>query len=1471
MLVIWLLGGIEVRLDEEPVEIPSQPVQELLAYLLLNAGKSQHREMLAGVLWPESTQKNARNNLRHALWQLRKALRQTGQAYIQADDITIAFDVESDYWLDTAILEEERERWTADDLLQNLAVYRGELLPGFYDEWIELERERLQAIFERKMGLLLEHLVEEKRWPEVLAWGEKWIGMGHTPEPAYRVLMEAHAALGDHSSAAAVYQRCIKDLQDELGVMPSKQTQNLYEDISRADLTQHFPATGVVEEVQVPTFDRAPYKGLQYFTLADADLFFGRELLTAKLVSRIRQTLVEPGDQAMGRFLAVVGASGCGKSSIVRAGLLGALSQEHPLADGTLLPAGSRGWIKYVMTPTADPLTELATTLSRDDRSVISAADLRDDLIADPCCLHQYASKKIRNLGRSSRVGGDTGYKAYLLLVVDQFEELFTLCQSQSARKVFIDNLMTAALSDGPVIIVIALRADFYTQCGYFANLRTALEKQQVFIGPMNTQELCRAITMPAEKGQWSLEPGLSEFLIQEIGEEPGMLPLLSHTLLEMWHRRCNRTLTFAGYQQSGGLRLAIAQTADGTLQKLDAEQQTIARDIFLRLTQLGEGVHDTVRRAQMDEFFLSEEDRPAVEVVLWKLANARLITIGEGTVEIAHEVLIRAWPTLQKWVDENREALQLHRHLTAAAQAWLEMDRDPGELYRGTRLAQVTELVQMQALALSPLEQTFLQASHELARQQETTRESREQRELEAARKMTIAERRHARQQAKSYSYLRWLAAGLALMFLIVLTLAIYAIRQTELAKQKTRQASARELAATAVSNLNIDPERSVLLALEAVNQTFSVDQTVLPEAEEALHHALQLVRVIYSVPSTGGVAISLDGMQLATTDLDGKVKIRDTATGQEQLVLSGHHGNVIDLAFNQEGTRLVTTSTDMTAIIWDVATGEALVTLRGHNGVLISPAFSPDGTLVATTSRDGTARVWDASSGEEILNLQHTGPTSSPAFSPDGTMLAIAEHDEFSEHSIYEVRIWDVSQGKEVLRLRGHNHSVNEVDFGQNGTRLLTVSSDGTAKVWDAGTGEEILSLLHDGWVLSGDLSSDGSLIATGGADGTVRIWDSANGRELLFLAGHTGGIVDLVLSPDGNRLVTGSMDGTARLWDITPEGGKEWLTIAGHDDLVHGLRFSSDGSRIFSGSWDRTAKVWDATSGEALLELTGHIDKVTGVDVSPDGSRLATASYDGTARVWDAHTGAEYLVLRSEDHLLFDVVFSADGRRLVTVGSDNTAEVWDLSSGAKLMTLKGHMDRIYRITYSADGNRIATASYDGTARVWDGVTGETIMILDGHADNVVGVAFSPDGKLVATASFDTTVKIWDASTGELLHNLEGHKAAVWNVVFTPDCKRLISIGFDNLVKVWDLKALAAGDSTAEVLTFSGHALGPDIALSPDGNYLAVPTANGTVRVYVLPIEELISLAQDRLTRTWTSEECQRFLDLDQCPAMP
>ncbi|RPJ24401.1 MAG: hypothetical protein EHM33_17965, partial [Chloroflexi bacterium] len=1323
MLQIRLLGQFDVRLDGKRVVIPSRTGQSLLAYLALTAGTAHRREKLAGVLWPDTTDENARKNLRQELWRIRKAIPTshlaTADDYLLADEFTLTFNPDADYWLDVAVLE--KSNLDLQSLTASLSVYQSELLPGFYDDWVIFERERMRTLFEAKMEQLVEKLVEAEGWTAVQEQSERWLALGNTPEPAYRALMLSYNARGDMAKVSFTYQRCVDDLHNQFGVEPSAETRALYNgllkgaraprrvastqpsgtvtflftdiegsmrlldklgeqyvialaehhkilraairkwngqemdtqgdssfatfpraldavqcaaevqrllaehewplnervavrmglhtgeplmaptgyvgmDVQRAarigdaahggqvllsqttrdlvaqdlppgisirDLGEHrlkdtkFPSPiyqlaidGLPAEfpplktrfigTEAPTPGEPPFKGLQYFDENDADLFFGREMLTAKLVNRLHGT----------EFLSVIiGASGSGKSSLIRAGLIPVLKKGDLLSDGTKPPEGSVNWRIHIVTPTAHPLEALATELARHLESVTAAATLMDDLTREPRSLALFLSRKHP--------------KGHTLLVVDQFEELFTLCRDEFEREAFIDNLLNAKGSG--VTIVITLRADFYAHIAQYPDLRDAVAQQQEYIGPMTVEELRRAIEEPARHGHWEFEPGLVDLILRDVGDEPGALPLLSHALLETWKRRAGHTLTLKGYADAGGVHGAIAHTAESVYQNLSPAEQTIARNIFLRLTELGEGTEDTRRRASFEELMPQTEEVGAVRMVLNTLAEARLVTLGEDSAEVAHEALIREWPTLREWLNQDREGLRLHRHLTEAAHDWELLERDPGALYRGAHLAQAREWAASHPKALNEGERAFLTASIEQEQCEEQEREAQQQRELEATRKLATTERARAEEQAHSANRLRIRNRVITTVGTAALVLAVIAFvfgtqavaerdradqqRDLALNAQATAQAEgqraesekhlaiSRELSIASVNNLSLDPERSILLALQAL------DQSDTPEARDALHRAIQTFRVQFAV----------------------------------------RHADVVG---------------DVT--------------------------YSPDGTRLATASDDGTAKIWNAATGKELLTL-NTGPSASVAFSPECV-------------------------------------SPPEASAERCGTRLATANYE--AK--------------------------------------TATIWDAATGHELLTLTGHTGGVNQVVFSPDGTRLATASDDTTAKVWNART--GEELFTLTGHTDIVSSIAFSPDGTRLITGSWDHTAKVWDMTTGAELFTFSNFTEPV-------------------------------------------EAVFNPDGKELA-LNSGNEVQIWDFRKGEKLLTLFGHSNQVERVAFSPDGERLVTASLDGTARLWDATTGAELLTLAGHASSVVSVAFSPDGIHLATASNDGTARVWDIS---------------------------------------------------------------------------------------------------------------------------
>jgi len=1173
-----------------------------------------------------------------------------------------------------------------------------------------------------------------------------------------------------------------------------------------------------------------PYKGLRAFQEADAGDFFGREALVEQLVTHLQGPTP--------RSLAIVGPSGCGKSSVVNAGLIPALRKGA-------IPR-SEQWYIVKMALGEHPKDDLYNALLSVGVDIPASLGDRDDYDAGLALM-------------INQILPDD--KSELLLVIDQFEELFTLVKDETERTEFLQLLLTAVTDPGSrVRLIITLRADFYDRPLLYAGFGEIFRQSTQVVLPLSPEELERAISGPAERVALQAEPSLIAKMVADVIDQPGALPLLQYTLTELFEGRDKDTLTLVSYSEAGGISGALTRRAEAIYDDLSSAGKSAAHQLFSRLVTPGESAHDgggtpdTRRRVLLTELTAI---MPFVQGVINTFGRHRLLAFDRDpetrtpTVEIAHEALLREWQRLREWIEDNRDDLRLQRRLTAAAHEWTKSDRDPDYLVRGTRLDQFETWLDETSLDLSPLEDAYIAASLE----------SRQKRKA-------VEEARRAHEEAlerRSHRVLRWLAIVMGLAAIIATGLSIFAFGQRKNAEAQAQIASVRELSAAAVNNLDIDPERSVLLALQAVDKTYSVDGTVLPEAEDALHRSLQAVRVLYTLsPASGGV-FSPDGNRIATGDPDGLITIWHAKTSEPIQKLTGHNGGIINIAYSWDGSLIASTSEDKTAKIWDSETGGLLLTLSGHSEALVSPAFSPDGRLLATTSYDTTARIWDLETGETLFVLEHPDITGGVAFSPDGALLAVAV-----DSSPGIAKIYDVASGQEVLELSGPFDGIPDIVFNHNGTRLVTVSSDSSTRVWDAKTGDELLTFYgHSGFVFGVDVSKDGKRIATGGQDGKAKVWDIETGRELLTLSGHTAGLSNVAFSPDDKFLSTDSADGTVKVWDISMEGSQEWLTLAGHDELAFGVKYSQDGTKLASASWDGTAKLWDAASGLEILTLRGHTDRVSGVDISPDGALLATSSYDGLAKIWDAVTGEELFNLGDHEGWVFDVAFSPDGATLATGSMDGTAILWDTETGENIGILAGHEFWIFDVAFSPNGDRLATAGWDGVAIIWDLASGKPIVRIAGHEGQVNSVAFSPDGDLLATSSWDGTVKIWGLSeieTGiseldQAILTLSGHNVQVWDATFSPDGARIATVAFDD-AKIWDV------DTGDELLTLSGGNDGPEVSFSPDGTRLATVGSGGIIQVYALRIEDLIQLAKARVTRTLTKEECQRYLHIGNCP---
>jgi WD40 repeat protein len=1291
--------------------------------------------------------------------------------------------------------------------------------------------------------------------------------------------MLAHSERGDRARVSAVYRRCREALFEELGAQPSEQTRELFDRLSRGErvlppatpTASDAPNAGATDD-DTPAPGEPPFLGLQYFEEADSGRFFGRAQLVQRLVERL------PTE----RILAVIGASGSGKSSVLRAGVVPNL---RLVAD----PA----WNVYVLTPTRHPLEALAASVLGPDASSNQRGALRDAFAHDPRGLRLHLRHAAPRSGR-------------VLLVVDQFEELFTLCRDSFEQEAFVDNLLTAASEpDRPDSVLLALRADFYAHRAQYDDLREMLAQHQEYVGSMAPEELRRAIQGPAEGAGWTLEPGLVDLVLRDAGDEPGALPLLSHALLETWRRRRGRRLTLSGYAESGGVRGAIARSAESTLrEQLTADQQAIARRIFLRLTELGEGTQDTRRRAGFEELVTVSDDAAAVLGVLQVLAASRLVTLGERTADVAHEALIREWPTLRAWLDEDRAALRLHHSLAAAAQDWELHGRDPDLLYRGARLAQLRDWAEVHAADLNPVEQLFLDASVSLAERETSEREAQRHRELEAAQQLAATEQLRAEEQTRATARLRRRAISLAGALLAAIVMAGAALffadqarHGTTLALANARSANARELAAAALSNLDADPERSILLAQQAVLTTYRVDGTWIAEAENALHRAVLASRARLTLnDDTGAVsAVAFDPTRhyLATATQAGAIRMFDVANGNQLWTDSGQAGVRNAVAFSPDGQRLAITGSNNDVEIVNAQTGDARLVLRGNSSPSNSIAFSSDGARLATASQDGAIKLWDATTGSE-LRAVYGSDVRDVGFSHDGGRLFTVENGG-------TISIWSGTDAAAILpelsvRIDGEGLSAA---FSPNGLRIAAV--DGTdVRVWDAETGKELQRFTASNTNLTRiAYSPDGTRLAVGGLDRQVSIWDAAtggqllraagvitSGRMLITLAGHVAPITDLAFAPGGSQLASAAEDGTTKVWDLGP--AHEVVAVPNPDSpgvfaaqapalsLSH-VVYDPAGTRLAVALQDGRVLMWDADSGRQLLQLGGNASEKAGVALgfSRDGHLLVTGRGDGVIELWDATSGTQLRSITAHHGPILGVAMSPDGQLVASGGEGGTAKIWSSSAGDQPpLVLQGGAAAVTRVAFSPDGQRLATSSADGTANVWDVETGALKVSLgarseptgdSSRADSIAlqplralselaaaptavwSVEYSPDGmRLITAAGAESgTATIWDANSGRALLMLRGHLGTVVQATFSQDGRLVATASRDGTARVWD------GSTGVNLLTLFGDNTGlGGVDFSPDGTRLAV-SADDATRVYVTKMDDLLTLARARLTR--------------------
>ncbi|MCF4967678.1 nSTAND1 domain-containing NTPase [Nostoc sp. CMAA1605] len=1134
-----------------------------------------------------------------------------------------------------------------------------------------------------------------------------------------------------------------------------------------------------------------PYFGLQAFTEEDAQYFYGRETLTQQLIAELEKK----------SFLGIVGASGSGKSSLVQAGVMAQLRRGKQLL-------GSQDWWVRSFRPGKHPLETLS-------RRMVDSGTEREKA---------YQQMQLEGI----LYQGAEGFSHWVhqrpepmvVLVVDQFEELFTLAASEDRQRFLEIVLGTVEKIPEKFKLIITLRADFIASCLEVTKLAQLLQKSSVLLPPCLTKEEYRRIIIhPAEQVGLTVEPELVEVLLQELNYSPGYLPLLEFVLEQLWEYREGGVITLQAYQQHlGGIKGALEKKAQAVYESLEPEVQECARWIFLALTQLGEGTEDTRRRVGKSELVVSKYPVALVERTLQILTAAKLVVVnveegqggqgrqgGQGevstlfssspvTIEVAHEIIIRHWSTLRWWLEENRSRLRSLRQIAQAANLWVQNDRQADFLLQGVRLAEAEEIYINYTDELSLDVQNFIAAG------------------LQARRQQQLKEQNRLRQAQRAVA--------------IISTLGLTAFGLAVLAYQQTQKAQLQEIQAlnSLAANYLLSHQQleGLLTSVQAGREVQKINLGFPPTVrgqtatilQQAVYTTQERNRLLHNSWVTS-VSFSPDGEVLASASADNTIHLW-RSDGKLLNTLTGHSDGVNSVTFSPDGEILASASADGTIKLWN-RSGKLLHTLQGHTQAVNSVSFSPDSQTIVSGSADNTVKLWSRD-GRLILSLPgHTGAVNAVSFSPEGDTIASASDDG-------TMKLWSID-GRTLTTIPAHTKEVNSISFSPDGKTIASASADHTVKLWSRdGT---LLRTLegHQEGVWRVIFSPDGQMIATAGADKKIILW-SRDGSILGTFLGHTHEVNSLSFSPDNRVLASASDDNTVRLWNLNRTIPK---TFYGHKGSVSHVSFINNGDTVISLSADSTMKFWnldgqitktlispipDVTSvsfsgdrnlvalasnsqgiqirnqdGTLLRTLQSPNHWVTTMSFSPDNQILASGSADKTIKLWSVD-GRLLRTLSGHNGWVTDIKFTPDGKNIISASADKTIKIWNLD-GQLLQTLKGHSASIWSVAISADGKVIASGSQDATVKLWS-IEGQLLYTLQGHTDLVLNVNFSPDGKTLASASDDGTIKLWNVTNGTLLTTLQGHQGSVRSVNFSPNGKLLVSGGQDTTVKLWNLEGI-------------------------------------------------------------------------------
>ena len=1374
-----LLGPLEASHDGAPVRLGGERQRALLALLLTHANALVTTERLIEHLFGGRSSPSAANAVHVAVSRLRRALRCGDETLLVTRPGGYVLCVEPEQ-LDAArferLLDQGRRLVAAGDpavgavrLREALALWRGPALADLaLMEFIAPEARRLDEL--RLLGLMerIDADLTLGRHAELIPELEALVAAEPLRERLRRQQMLALYRADRRAEALEVYRETSALLREELGLEPARALQDLErmvlrQDESLGDAPNMPPPSLAHPGPPAPEGLVCPFKGLSSFDTGDAEYFCGRDRVVSELVARAAESTL----------VGILGPSGIGKSSLLRAGLLPALTR------GAL--PGSSGWRQVLLRPGSHPCEEL-------DRAT-GGAGLEETL---------------------GRLGPTEG----LVIAVDQLEEIFTLGASETERTRFLDRLAAAAREpERRVLVLCALRADFYGRVGAHPRFAELLSHSHALVGPMDREELTEAIEGPAARAGLSIEHTLVDALVADVADEPGGLPLLSTALLELWRMREGHTLRFDAYRASGGVRGAVGRLAEAAYAQLTEPERRAARNVLLRLVAGDEGALARRRVPYAELQRIDDGER-----VLATLIDARLITVGDGNVELSHEALVREWPRYRAWLDEDRMGRRIHAHLIAAAREWDAAARDPGELYRGARLANAKEWTARNREWLNSAERAFIDASGAEAR-----RDAERQR----------AHRRRLRTLVIAAGALLVMAVGAAAFALVKQDSADHAARA---AAADARAALGRQLGTEAVSEPSLD--LAMLLAREAV--TLNRSQQTEGSLFATLLRTPAVMRSFALAPgSPDRLALSPDGATLAVGDADaGTIRFYDPVTravaARPLADFSGDQAPV----YSADGTLLVYPSEQDGGQRLNVRDAR---TLALRHQLPLDPAYQgestadiPNGSIAVDPggqfvvygywTLDAAGHPVTAYLDRWSLSGGHLDPTVRIGA---GRLVALRLTDDgrrLVTVSAHAVSVFDTVslQRLRTVAVPADVGTPTVAAVSPDGRRVTLGGRGGTVWFEDTVTGAAREGAgTHDAPVAAAFFGPTGETATTVGTDNTVMVWDAQTGTPVQELSGPTGQVQSATASPDGTTLYTSSLDGDVLAWDLTGtrQFGRRAALGAGlrccteMSPQVPPLATSPDGSEFAARLGTSTVGVFSTRTLQRRATFrVSAADGITALAWSPTAPMLAVAGHAGVVQLWNV-SGAPRLAqtmlglhaLLGRPEAIQALAFSPDGSRLAASDRNETRPTLDLPAlpAAFLATWRtdtgtlvgaprelevgAGTGRSDQLAFSPDGTLLAAGVPDGRVLILDTATGATTQTLS-PPSGATSVAFAPNGTL-ATGTAAGTVDLFNATTGQpVAPALIAASAPITSLAFEPNGQRFVTAGYqEGSVKLW------------------------------------------------------------------------------------